>query len=159
GKDQPPGKYAVKLTITDDNSKNKDTKEISYNFELLPKAFGFIQPEAPAYGMVGDANFLFKVIIVGWQVDAKKMPNIDITVRVLDEAGKPTLIKPFISVNVPKDMPEEMQAEVSRMDIVPQVLPVYLNRPGNFFVEIEAYDKIAKTKAKMRFPVKAIDPY
>jgi len=88
---------------------NKDlkagSKEFTYTFELSPKTFGFIHASAPVYGLVGQ-NTNFGVTLVGWERDAKKLPGIDVTMNILDDAGKPTLTKP-LAINVPKDIPEE----------------------------------------------------
>ena len=85
--------------------------------------------------------------------DAKKMQNVDVTIRILDDKGKPTLTK-AMSVNIPKDLPEEL----ANKDTAPLPIPLFLTRVGDFRVELEATDNVAKKTVKMSFPLKVVDP-
>src|SRR5262245_13303520 len=94
--DQKPGKYKVKVTVTDTGA--KETKELTYDFELLKMAFGIVQPLTPAVGFIGQ-DFAVHFAFVGFDRDPKKMPDIEVATRLLDETGKPVIQTP-ISINV-----------------------------------------------------------
>src|SRR5439155_2689682 len=94
GVDQAPGKYKVTVTIED--SGNKTSKQLVQEVEVLPPAFGMIHIAAPAIGLVGQ-DYPAEFSLVGWQRDSKKAPKMSITVKVLDESGKPTLAEAIIS--------------------------------------------------------------
>jgi hypothetical protein len=152
GLDQPPGKYQVKVTVTDRAANTSQTLRRTY--ELLPRDFGLVRltttadPNAqvplpfPSEGQSLWVNFG----AVGFGRDqGTGQPNLEITLRVVDENGKATLAKPFTGV-VNKDVPKKARA-------VPMQFMVELNRPGKFTVEVNASDKVTGKKAALTFPL------
>ncbi len=152
GRNQPAGKYSLKLTVTDRLAKK--TKSFTYPFEVLPKGFGIIKVAAPAFGLPGQPYAIqFGLVDVG--LDSKNMPNAEVTLNVLDATTQKPVRKPFV-VSYPKDLPDDMKIEKESM--VPVFFPfASLNRSGNFILDIEAKDKVGKKQAKMRLPLHVLD--
>src|SRR5262249_2643138 len=106
GVDQPPGSYTLKVTLADRATKASHT--LTQQFEVLPKALALVRlritsdPEGeiptPAVGVPGQALHI-NCGLVGFERDkTSKQPHVSVEMRVLDEAGKPTLAKPFTGV-------------------------------------------------------------
>ncbi len=150
GRQQAAGKYEVRLTVTDRLA--KETKVFTKSFELIQPGFGFIGVVAPAIGVPGQ-NYMVQVALVDMALDAKNQPNVEANLRVLDEAGKTTLAKPIFSF--PRDLPED--ADLKKNNFQPLQLPLYLNRPGRFVIEVEAEDKLGKKQARLRIPITVLD--
>jgi hypothetical protein len=154
GKDQAPGKYTLKVTVKDLLS--KQTKEITYPFEVLPETFGFVRLFAPVAGLTGQ-QYVANFAVGGMGRDAKKKPKVNISMRVLDEAGKPVHSQP-VTMDIPKDLPDELASKIDALPFVDLQFPLFLNRPGRFTIELEGTDTVAKKTAKLRFPLTVIDP-
>jgi len=153
GTDQPPGKYTLKVTVKDMLSKS--SKDFTYAFEVLPETFGFVRLFAPVAGLTGytyKANFA----VTSMARDEKKKPNVEIRMRVLDEAGKPVKANPFTMV-IPKDLPDELLSKVETLPFLELEFPLFLNRPGHFTIEMEGIDNISKKTATLRFPLTVVD--
>lgn len=146
---QKPGKYKVKLKVTDRAA--KETKTYEYSFEVVAPTFGIIAVAAPAIGLPGDV-YIARFALVNLKLD-KKMPKAEVNLRVLDENGK-DLSLPLIQL-LPRDLPSEI--DITKQNFVPMPFPIYLNRPGRFILAIEAEDKNAKLQAKLRIPVTVMD--
>lgn len=154
GLDQPPGDYTVKVTVTDRTT--KATQSLTRKIEVLPRAFGLVRPQltnggsfVPPLGVPGQ-EYLIHFAAIGFERDkAKKQPNVSVEMTILDEAGKPTLSKPFtgeVTDNVPADAPA-----------VPMQFLLKLNRSGKFRVELKATDLVSKKTATLRFPLTVIE--
>jgi hypothetical protein len=145
----PPGKYTVKLTVADKIA--KQSKAFLYSIEVVPLTFGFIHVEAPAVGLT---NQTYRALLglVGFVPDAKtKKPNVEITIRILDQNEKP--VGRETKIVLPADLPMDVNAE-----LIPINLPIYLNRTGQFQIDIMAVDKNAKgAQIQMRFPFTVVD--
>jgi hypothetical protein len=154
GKDQPAGKYTLKVTVKDLLS--KEVKDIGYPFEILPEAFGFVRLFAPVAGLTGQ-QYVANFAVVGMGRDAKKKPNVKIRMRVLDEGGKPTHGQP-VTMDIPKDLPDELASKIETIPFVDLQFPLFLNRPGRFTIEVEGTDTVGKKTAKLSFPLTVLDP-
>lgn len=151
GRDQKPGKYQVKLTVTDRVS--KQTKNFTYPFELLPKGFGMVGVAAQVVGVPGQQyQAMFNLTDLG--LDGKKQPNVEVTMRILEEGSKKPVVKPVVSV-LPRDLPEDI--DLQKANFVPMQFPIYLNRPGSFVLEVDANDKVSQKRATLRIPLTVID--
>ena len=152
GKDFTPGKYTVKLTVTDKLA--KQSKAILYPIQVLPRAFGFIGVMAPAVGLTNQ-HYLAEFGLVGFVPDAKtKLPKVEITIRVLDQNDKPVVRESKIML--PEDLPKNTNGET--LELVPLSFPLYLNRTGQFQIDITAVDKNGKNaEIQMRFPLTVVD--
>src|SRR5262249_37750888 len=151
GLEQAPGDYTMKVTVKD--GLGGKSASLSQKFTVVPKALGFIglsatcDPEGryPA-GMliVGQALYLNAAVLGFERGGDKKQPNLVIEMTIKDEAGKPTLPKPFDDV-VTKDVPDNAV-------VIPAQFLVTLNRPGKFSVELKATDKIANKTTTLTIP-------
>jgi len=97
---QPTGKYTIRLTITDQNAKDKATKDI--NFELIPAEFALVGIVAPSAGFPGQ-NYVTQFGVVNLKLDAKDSPNAEVTMKVSDDKGK-AVMTPVKQI-FPKDLP------------------------------------------------------
>jgi hypothetical protein len=147
-----PGKYTVKLTVTDKLA--RESKSITYPIEVLPPAFGFVAVTAPGLGLPGQ-HYLAEFGVVGFKLDDKKKePNVEVTIRVLDSSQKP-VTRPVQSI-FPRDLPGD--AVLEKLQFVPVTFPLYLNRPGHFYIDITAVDKNAGNKQiQLRYPLQVLD--
>ena len=152
GLDQPPGKYTLRVTVTDRIS--KDRKELSRNFEVLKRGFGIVRLTAPCVGFTGQ-SFMAHFGVVGFRKGTDKVPKVSVRMNILDENSKATLTKPF-TVEIPKDLPEEAKAE--DLTVLPMQFPFPLNRPGTFTIQLEATDQISKETVKQSYKITVLDP-
>jgi len=153
GTDQPPGKYTLKVTVKD--LLGKSAKDLTYDFEVQPETFGFVRLFTTVAGLTGNtykANFA----VTAMGRDDKKKPNVEVQIRVLDEAGKPLQAHPF-TMNIPKDLPDEVLSKIDTLPHLELEFPLFLNRPGRFTIEMEGIDHIAKKTARVRFPLTVVD--
>lgn len=152
GTDQPAGTYKLKLTVTDKSTSMSTNAE--FPFEVLPRVFALVRvktafdPEgdipAPQVG-VGQALFLHFSAVNFSRNPATKQPNLKAEMRILDEAGKPTLPTPASGV-VDRDIPEQTPG-------VPMKFLLNLNRSGKFTIELTVTDQLTRKAAKMQLPL------
>jgi hypothetical protein len=152
GRDQPAGDYQLKVTVKDLASGKEQS--LTRNFKVLPKDFALVRTTTsvdvdgryPAGVFVSGQGVWVHCHAVGFERDrTSKQPNVVFEMRVLDEAGKPTLAKPT-SDTVNKDIPDKLTG-------VTMAFPLILNRPGKFTIELQAVDQISGRKAKMSFSI------
>jgi hypothetical protein len=154
GTDQEPGKYVVRLIVTDKVSKEKvNYKYFDHRFELMPTSFGLVGVTAPAIGFPGQ-HYVASFALVNMKLDAQKKPNVDVVMRVLDANGTQQMTAP-INTNLPKDMPAELNLD--KENFIPMQFPIYLNRAGRFTIEVEATDKAANKQTKLYYTLNVID--
>jgi hypothetical protein len=151
GRDQAAGKYQVKLTVTDRVS--KVTKSFTYDFEILPKSFGMVGVVAHSVGLPGQ-NYVAMFNLAELGLDGKKQPNVEVTMRIVEDGSKKAIMRPMTSV-LPRDLPEDI--DLQKSNFVPMQFPIYLNRPGRFTLEIDANDKVSKKQATLRLPLTVVD--
>jgi hypothetical protein len=161
GNDQPEGEYTLKVTVKDRTADKSDT--LVRKFEVLTRRFGFIQvgltyeavrdssQPAPPIGVPGQ-TFLFNFAVVGFELDKarKDQPNIDASLRILDETGKPTLAKPFFG--------QANEVEAIFKKGIPMKFIISLNRPGKFKLELKATDKVSGKSAELVLDLNVIEP-
>jgi hypothetical protein len=151
GSKQAPGKYTVKLSVTDRYA--KATKNHEYAFEVLKPGFGFYGVQAPPFGVPGQ-KYVFQLSLVKMELDPKKKtPKVEVSVQLLDDAGK--VLSTALKQKFPP-LPSEIDLE--KENWLPIVCPgIYLNRPGNFVIAVDAEDKVGKHKASLRIPLTVLD--
>ena len=150
GVKRAPGRYSLRMTVHD--KLGKDAKAFTYPFDVIPETFGFVGISAPPIGFCGQiANTGFALVHL--TLDAKKQPNTEVVIRILDEASKP--VGPPVQILLPRDMPDSVDLE--KANFVPLSYPVYLNRVGRFTVEVQATDKISKKTASFTYPMTVLD--
>ncbi|MBL8797375.1 MAG: hypothetical protein JNM56_25965 [Planctomycetia bacterium] len=155
GLDQPAGDYTVKVTVTDRAA--KQSQSVTQKVQVLPAEFGIVQlrttsdPEGvvPA-GLVGVGETLWiSFAAVRFERDKGKLqPNVQFELRILDEAGKPTLTKPD-SGTINQDVPAGDKLLGGQFQVA-------LNRPGKFVVELKATDKVSGKTATRSFPLNVL---
>lgn len=150
---QAPGKYAVRVTVTDRNAKK--TAAFNYPFEVVAPSYGFIQVLAPAIGFPDYPvnQYLASFGLVGMKLDSKGKPNVVVTIKVLDETGKPA-IPPLYTV-LPRDLPEGF--DVKEKGYAPIHLPLQLNRPGRFRIDVAAEDRASKQTIRLGYTLHVLD--
>ncbi|MCI0685303.1 MAG: hypothetical protein L0Y71_24660 [Gemmataceae bacterium] len=150
GRAQKPGKYRIRLTVLDRLAKSSDSEV--YSFELLPPTFGIAGIVAPAIGFPGQHHST-EFALVDLTLDGKKQPDVEVTMRVFDDAGK-EVAKPIVSI-LPRDLP--VGADLEKENFVPMRYPIYLNRSGRFTIDIHAKDKAGNKEARLKYPLNVLD--
>ncbi len=157
GLSQPPGDFTLKLTVTDLTSMK--SQSLTHKGQILPKSFGLVRVTTAAdpagnipSGLLGPGQSLFvNALVVGFDRDTgTKQPRLALELRVLDEAGKPTLAAPHTGA-VEKDVAGTALS-------VPIQFLVSLNRPGKFTVELKATDKVSGKTDTRAFPITVHQP-
>jgi hypothetical protein len=148
---EKPGKHKVRLTVKDNLA--KETKSFEYAFDVVAPEFAFIGVTARAVGFPGE-NYSATFALVNTTLDAKNQPSVDIVMSIYDQVGK-KLVSPTIVSNLPKDLPDE--SDLRKENFVPMQFPFYLNRTGNFVIEIMAHDKLTKKIIQLRYPLSVLD--
>jgi hypothetical protein len=156
GLEQEKGDYTVKITITD--LANKQSASFTKTATVLPKDFGLVK-----LTLTSDQDGLLPVPAIGpgqplWihygavgfvRDNQTKQPSVVFTLRVLDEAGKPTRADK-VSSTVDKGVP-------AGLTVLPLNSLLSPNRPGQYNVEIVATDQVANKTAKLVFPITVVE--
>jgi hypothetical protein len=151
GQMMPPGAYTLNVTVTDGATKKSQT--LSQKFDVLKPDFGLVRlstsadadGQVPAAALVAGQSLWVHGAVVGFQRGADKQPNVKLELTVKDDAGKPTLAKPF-GGTINKDVPPN---DIS----LPIQFLVSLNRPGKFTVEIKTTDQMSNKSVTQSFPI------
>jgi hypothetical protein len=158
GRDTKPGKYTLRLTITDRVSKKKTV--FKRDFEVLKRKFGLLRVQTSAVGFVGQP-FGIKFSVEGFEKDEKsKDPKLTLRVRIYDDAVKDptkggTLVRP-IELSIPKDLAEDVVArEQKYFDLVTFIR---LTRPGKFTLNLSATDRVTKKTVQIPYKITVLDP-
>lgn len=149
------GEYTIKVTVVDGRTKKSAT--LAQKFTVGKKAFGIVDLStsydgrggfpAPPGGVAGQSIWL-NFWAIGFTVTNKK-PNLDVSMRILDDKGQPTTAQP-----VADNITQELPADAVR---IPLTFMLSLNRAGRFTVELTATDKNAgNTKSTVTFPLTVI---
>jgi hypothetical protein len=150
--EQSPGDYAIGVTVEDRAAKTSKTS--LHKIRVLPPAFGLVQvnlsadrqgkvPRAAA-GSAGEILYI-NFALVGFQRDATKKPNVELSMRVLDDKGKPTVAHPLTG-KVDRNVPMELKT-------IPLQFDLTLNNPGRYTVELAASDKLSGTSSRIAFRI------
>jgi len=146
-----PGKYTVRLTVTDKVSGDKKT--IDYPVEIVPSEFGIYGVVALGIGIRAQ-NYVLSFGVAQFKLKDKK-PNVEVNIRILDSNDKP-VGKPM-QMNLPQALPDGV--DVEKVQFAPFTYPMFLNRTGQFTIEITATDRNASNKsAKLSFPLSVLEP-
>lgn len=157
GLDAKPGPYTLQVTVTD--LATKKSAQLTRKAEVLPKDFGMVRLTTSSdpdgrypISVPGSGDWLFlQCGILGFERNgSSKQPDVSVSMRILDEEGKPTTAKP-VSVRVDKDVPDAATA-------VPVRLLLSLNRPGKFTVELTAADRLSNKTSTLSFPLTVVSP-
>jgi hypothetical protein len=151
GLNTPPGNYRLKLIVKEPSS----GREIALlrNIKVLPKGFALVRttvsPDVdalyPAASFASGQAVWVHTSAVGFGRDRGKKANVVFEMRVLDDAGRPTLAQ-AVTGTPPKDLPNDLSG-------LPMGFPLTLNRPGKFTVELQAIDRVSGKTAKTSIPL------
>lgn len=142
-----PGKYTAKVTVTDERTQR--TAVLTQGFEVLPADFGIADlavsrdakgslPASPR-GVVGETLYL-QFAVLGFKLNDRNNPAVDLTLRVLDEAGRPVAAP--VEGPLTQAPPPGSKAEA--------FLAVPLNRAGKFIMELTAVDTLAGNERRTK---------
>jgi hypothetical protein len=152
GLDQKPGKYNVKVTVTD--LATKASESLTGSYEVLQPAFGLVRPtithdsegQHPAPIVSVGQSVWINFAAVGFDRDKdKKQPHLKVELTVVDENGKPTLAKPLVG-EVKDEIPDKVRA-------LPMQFVLSLNRAGKFTVQVKATDSVSGKTATLSGPL------
>jgi hypothetical protein len=157
GIDRPAGKYKMIVTVNDLLAREKSSTKLEKDFEVVAPKFGLVQVAlfnqaglpAPAVAVVGQTVVL-NAAVVNFDLDKDMQPDLTFELRILDQAGKPTVAKPFTG-EANKAVPKE------NLRLLPLQFTLPLNRPGKFTLELEATDKVGKKSAKQTLNLEVIE--
>jgi hypothetical protein len=123
---------------------------------MLPKAFDLVR-----IAITGDGDglvpigaysvgqpFWFHAAVVGFDRGKNAQPKITVQLRVLDDAGKPIVAKPFTG-SIEKDVPANAPS-------LPVRFYVPLNKTGKFTIEVIATDELKMATVSKKFPLNVI---
>lgn len=152
------GKYTLTVTVKDETSGK--SASLTHGFEVTKKDFGigrlglFYDDQgrvwAPPVFVAGQSAWLHFVTI-GFDRDAKaKEPDVEVRLRILDDAGKPAGPQPIAANLKNQKIPANLQA-------IPWLQKLEMNRTGKFKIEVEAEDKVAKKTVKEVLSVSVVE--
>ena len=168
GSDTEPGTYTIRVTVADKLAKNSPPAVLEKKFELSAPHFGLIRtalfydkpptspPPAPPIGVPGE-GFIVGFTVVGFQTNPgakagdQAQAHVAVEMSILDDAGKPTLAKPF-TIDVNQGLAEEYKAAL------PFSFPLAPNRAGKYTLVITATDKLANKSAKQQMSLTIVEP-
>jgi hypothetical protein len=154
--DAKPGDVNWKVTVKDRNSKQSTV--LAGKGKVLPTDFGVVQvglfadadTRVPmsAVGVVGDSAYL-QFSTVGFARDEKtKQPNVHVSMRILDEQGKPTMAQPLTG---------KIDSDVSaKAKFLPMLFGITLNRAGRFTIEVSAEDKLSGKTSRIAYAMRVL---
>ncbi len=154
--DAKPGIVDWKVTVQDRTT--KQSAVLAGKGKILPADFGIVrvglfadaETRVPmsAVGVVGDSAYL-QFSATGFARDkGKKQPEVHVSMRILDEQGKPTMTKP-IAGKIDADVPADTHH-------LPMMFGLTLNRAGRFTVEVTAEDKIAGKTSRISYGLRVL---
>ena len=154
--DMKPGAVDWKITVKDRTT--NQSASVTGKGKVRPADFGIVQvglfadaeTRVPmsAIGVVGDSMYLQFSTIGFARTKDKNQPDINVSMRILDEQGKPTMAKPITGkINSGIDPQERM---------LPIQFGLTLNRPGRFTVELTAEDRLAGKTASISYAIRVI---
>lgn len=152
--DAKPGVVDWKVTVVDRASKQSAT--LTGKGKVLPADFGVVgvglfadaETRVPmsAVAAVGDSAYMqFSAVGFARNKDTKQ-PNVEFSLRILDEKGKPTMAKPLVGKIDSGVDPKEPLLGVQ--------FGLSLNRVGRFTIELTAEDKISGKRSQVLYGIR-----
>ncbi len=152
--DQKPGPVYWTVTVTDRTAKR--TTELKGEGKILPLDFGLVgvgtfadgdgRVPTPPVGVVGGQMYLgFGVI--GCARGKDKQPDVRVTLRILDEKGKPTTAQPLGG---------RVQDLAADQLVVPLSFALTLDNSGRYTLELTAQDQVSGKTAVVSLPLRVL---
>ncbi len=157
GLDQAPGKYTLKITVTDRTARK--TAALNHEFEVLPRGFHLVRltlagdPEGRvSLPLVAEGQTVWvHFLAVDVTRDAKTGKGaLALEMQAYDEHNQPVRAKP-VTGTVEQDLTEQATA-------LPVSFPVPANRAGKYRIEIKATDKHGNQTTTLVFGVPVLKP-
>jgi hypothetical protein len=154
--DAKPGAVKWKVIISDRTA--KQTAILEGTSKILPPDFGIVRvglfadvdSRAPmsAVAVVGDSAFL-KFSTVGFTRDKEtKQPDVQVSLRILDEQGKPTMAKP-ITGKIDTGIDPNDRWLTNQFGLA-------FNRAGRFTIELSAEDRATGKRSKINYTIRVL---
>lgn len=154
--DAKPGAVDWKITIKDRTT--NQTAMIAGKGKVLPADFGIVHvglfadvdARAPmsAVAAVGATAYLQFSAVGFSRAKETKQPNVNVSLRILDEQGKPTMAKPItgtINTSVNADHP-----------FLTNKFGLTLNRAGRFTIELTAEDQATGKRSQISYSIRVL---
>jgi hypothetical protein len=154
--DSKPGAVDWKITVKDRTTNQVAT--LAGKGKINEPDFGIVQVglfadadiKVPmsAIAVVGDSAYL-NFSAVGFARDKdKKQPDLNVSLRILDEKGKATLAKPLMG---------KINSGVGAKDgLVPMTFGLTMNRAGRFTIELTAEDRLTGKSATISYAIRVL---
>jgi|GEM_PF-3774843 len=149
GTKQVPGEYTVQVTVKEPTGDSASEKAV---FTLTSPQFALVQVQTgidaerkastPIF-MVGQTAYLSGVL-VGFKRDDAGNPKVQLEVSITDEQGNAT-------TKTPKT--ETLQTLPKQATSIPLQIPVVLNRPGKFTLQVKIVDQLADKAFNLKLPL------
>jgi hypothetical protein len=154
--DTKPG--AVDWTVTVKDRATKQSAVLKGKGKVLPADFGLVQvglfadvdgaTPMSAVAVVGDSAYL-KFSTVGFARDKEtKQPNVNVSLRILDDKGQPTMAKPLtgkINGGIGADDP-----------FLVNQFGLSFNRAGRFTIELSAEDMNTGKRSQVSYAIRVL---
>jgi hypothetical protein len=152
------------MIVTVKDHASGKSKPLTRKFEVLKTQLGFIRVgvtydggtvPAPPIAVPGQ-TFWVNFNIVGFELSkdkdpAKQHPDVLVEMRIIDlETGKPTITKPS------SGRITEVDPGLKNVLLFPPI-PINLNRPGKFKIELKATDNQAKKTVEQTLEFSVIE--
>lgn len=154
--DAKPGPLDWKVTVVDRTTKKSTT--LTGKGMILQPDFGLVQvglyadadartPMSPV-AVVGESVYLRASAVGFARKKDSKQPDLEVSMRILDEKGQPTMAKPIVGkVNSDTD-PKEPLAPVQ--------FGLTMNRAGRFTVEVTAECKLCGKRTQVSYGLRVL---
>lgn len=151
GKDQPDGKYTVKVTATE--KKTKAVASVVQDFFLEKGDLGIVRirttadrdEKVPTAIFSTGEDMWLNLSIVGFARDKSMQPNLKVSMEIIDFNGKPTVQKPPVA--------EISKGVAPEVDLVPLQFYVSLNRAGKYKIKLKVMDQITGKNSSVEIPL------
>lgn len=151
GLDQPPGKYTLKVTVTDLSA--QASADVSRTYEVLPRGFGLVNISASGTADTTGAVVPFRagkpgvvnLTAVGFGRAPSGQPDIRVTMEVRDAQGRPALAQPSVG-QVGADVPAKALS-------VPMQFQLQLDRPGDYTLDLRGEDRVGGGESRISLPI------
>jgi hypothetical protein len=151
--DMEPGKYTMRVAVTDLQS--NASQKLEREFSVKAVEFGFVRVGfvylpmnenqagaapflAPPVAVPGQSLMLHFTAVGFTEAGNNSTPKLSVQMEIQDENGKPVLAKPF---GVKKPIESYPDAETKKRRELPFQMPIQLNRSGKFKIVLSATDE------------------
>ena len=124
---QSAGNYQMKITVSDLIA--KEDKTLTFDFEVLRKDFGIIQPIMPAVGFVGQ-DYKMGFAVVEMKRDKEELPNAKVTMNVENDIGR-KVFKEDVELNI-RELHNPVTLDIRKKNSGKRILAAVSQSTGQF---------------------------